>query len=284
MIKPETYLQGSLKNNKIVRWPDKLMPLKVHIAPFRWYDKNKQQDSSLYNLFVTEAFKIWSDATANAFKYSFTTDFKNSNINVTWKRVDRQSLGVCHINSKDCMIFSAEVEIGISDGIIHAAYQDTNEVKHTVIHEIGHALGLLHSNNPNDIMFIPHQYGMINISNRDKKTAKWLYSLDPGFDPTVYYKDWGLNSNSTIDDLISVYENKNQLETEPDKSTDNLTENLLDQHIWEQQDLLAYKNLYQVSLQNIKIDINKTIKKKQSEPDIKVEDKSEQSSKNPFDL
>ena len=33
------------------------------------------------------------------------------------------------------------VQIGISDGIIHKQYMDENEVYHTILHEIGHAVG-----------------------------------------------------------------------------------------------------------------------------------------------
>lgn len=260
MVILSTYLQSALKDNKIFRWPDKLMPLKIYVAPFRWYQKSKQQESLQYHFYVMEALKIWSEATNNKFTYTLTNDYNSSNINVTWRRVNRQSLGLCHMSgTEDYMMYSAEVEIGISDGLIHADYQNTNEVKHTIIHEMGHAIGMPHSPNQNDIMYVPHQYGVVDVSSTDKNTAKWLYMLDPGFQASLYMEDWGLDPNSSIDQLIWVYENQDKYEQltdemqqkkpKPDQPKQLLTIN-------EQQDFLAYKNLYNMSLQKINVNLN----------------------------
>lgn len=256
-----TYLQGALKDNRIFRWPDKLMPLKVYIAPFRWYQQQKQQqEGMLYHTFVNEALLLWKQATNGKFNFVITDDYNNSNINVSWRRVDRKSLGLCHVDgTKDYMMFSAEVEIGISDGIIHARYQDTNEVKHTIIHEMGHAIGLPHSASGEDIMYVPHRYGIIQPSYRDINTAKWLYMLDPGFDPTPYKKDWGLEPSATIDELIWMYENQDQYASsdqpeQPDQVNDD-TQQSPDKTIHDQQELLALRNLYNMSLQKINVDV-----------------------------
>lgn len=270
MVTLSTYLQPGLKDNKIFRWPDKLMPLKIYVAPFRWYQKSKQQESSQYYLFVLEALKIWSEATNGKFTYTLTNDYNSSNINITWRRVNRQSLGLCHMSgTEDYMMYSAEVEIGISDGLIHAAYQDTNEVKHTIIHEMGHAIGMPHSPNASDIMYVPHQYGVTDVSYKDRNTAKWLYMLDPGFDASLYMEDWGLEPTSTVDQLIWVYENQDkyeQLQEEQKKTQPQKTHTQKQMTIKEQQDLLAYKNLYNISLQNININLNPTQKPKKTAP------------------
>ncbi|MEW5821458.1 MAG: SprT-like domain-containing protein [Cyanobacteriota bacterium] len=259
-----SYLHSSLKDNRIFRWPDKLMPLKIYVAPFHWYQKTKREESPLYNLFVSEALKIWSDATFGKFSYVFVNDYHQSNINITWRRVNRKSLGLCHMSgTKDYMMYSAEVEIGLSDGLIHQAYQDTNEVKHTIIHEMGHAIGLGHSPHYQDIMFVPHQYGQIVPSTRDLNTAKWLYSLDPGFEASPYMEDWGLDRNSSIDELIWVYEHQDQFyqgqqvpSADGDQGSEQQYSSSPDEAILTQQEILAYRNLYNISLQNIKVDLN----------------------------
>lgn len=254
-----TYLQAALKDNSILRWPEKLMPLKVYVAPFRWYQKSKQQDSCLYNMYVSEALKIWSEATDGHFKCIMTNDYKNSNINVLWRRVNRSSLGLCHVDAtKEYMIYSAELEIGISDGIIYSAYQNVDEVKHTIIHEMGHSLGLPHSPYIDDLMYIPHQYGVVNITERDRNTARWLYALEPGFNPAPFMKDWGLEPTASIDDLIWLYEHQDDLEKlQPEQN--NIPEHLPEHEkvILKEQETLASKNLYQMSLQHIKVDLAK---------------------------
>jgi hypothetical protein len=57
------------------------------------------------------------------------------------------------------------------------------EVKHTILQEIGHALGLIgHSDGPGDIMHVPHQYGVTELSVRDVETLTTLYRLPSAFD------------------------------------------------------------------------------------------------------
>lgn len=54
-------------------------------------------------------------------------------------------------------LYSAEVSIGLTEGLVHADYMDEGEVYHTILHEIGHAVGLGHSPFKKDIMYTPHQ-------------------------------------------------------------------------------------------------------------------------------
>ena len=76
-------------------------------------------------------------------------------------------------------MYGAEVAIGLTEGLVHADYMDESEVYHTILHEIGHAIGLGHSHNPADIMYTPHQKGINTISQGDKLTVNWLYTLPP---------------------------------------------------------------------------------------------------------
>ncbi|MCA9799502.1 MAG: matrixin family metalloprotease [Cyanobacteria bacterium HKST-UBA04] len=206
-----TYLQPCLFQDQIVRWPDGAMPIRVYIAPFHWYEQSKQQEANLYRQLVLSAFQVWSQATGNKVRFQYVTEYRDSQIDVKWRRINRRSLGETHYeHDAQGRMFSCTIEIGITDGLTHARYEDTNEVSHTIIHEVGHALGLIdHSEDPRDIMYVPHQYGVHTISPRDAETMNWLYSLPVGFNYKVAAKQYGINkSGFTINDLIDALQAK----------------------------------------------------------------------------
>lgn len=181
----DVYLAACLKDGRSVRWPDSAMPIRVYTAPFRWYEESKQRQAGVYEQLVLEAMAAWREASGGRVQFRPVTSLRESQIDVRWRRVDRQSLGHCEYLVKDGrLLYSAEISIGISDGLIHAAYNALGEVRHTMLHEFGHALGLIgHSDQPGDIMYVPHQYGVESLSARDATSIHQLYRLPPGFDP-----------------------------------------------------------------------------------------------------
>ena len=221
-----TYLNGSIKNGNIMRWS--INPLVVYIAPMKFYSKQGQDGK--YRKMVMDALNLWSVASGGQIQFRITNVLLESNINVDWKRVDRQALGHCYFNW-DSMgrLYGAEVSIGLTDGLIHKQYDNETEVFHTILHEIGHALGLGHSPYREDIMYTPHQYGNASLSANDKYSIQWLYRLPAGAPVRKIAEKYSLSTSTDIDSVIrkidaSKTDEKQARKIQPQQNRDLLEE------------------------------------------------------------
>ena len=115
----------------------------------------------------------------------------------------KKALGLCTWSSKDNRIFSAEIKIDFSDGIIHRRYMDDNEVYHTILHELGCAIGLGHSNDEKDIMYVPHQYGITNISDNDIQTLAYIYNMPIGLTAKQFGEQFKIDSED-FDEIVHL--------------------------------------------------------------------------------
>lgn len=244
-----TYLNNHLKNGKLVRWPDQCFPLNVYIAPCAWYSMT-ESDKYAYMNMAKEALRIWENVSQGKVSFRLVNALNDSQMNIEWRRVDRKSLGNCSFNyDSESRLYSAEVSIGISDGILHRQYMDENEVFHTILHEIGHAIGLGHSSNTEDIMYTPHQYGIINLSQRDINSVRWLYSLPYGASVKSLNEAYGLNYNN-IDDIVMKLAT-GHVESQFERTMKNTK--IPHRDLEEEQAKLAEIKKFQMAIQNIRL-------------------------------
>ena len=247
-----TYLQDNLKDNRIVRWPENCFPLKFYIAPFRWYAKSGN-DSYKYQALVKRALQEWEKVGGGKVRFKVVNTLNESQINLDWKRVDSKALGHCYFHfDNNSRLYSAEVQIGLSDGILHHQYQDENEVYHTILHEIGHALGLGHSTYDTDIMYTPHKYGVVSLSPRDALSVQWLYKLPYGTSVKELAQKHNMNTDN-IDDVILKIATEGKSHAFDDvKNSIRLPQ----KDLMQEQDKLAEIKKYNLGLQNIQISEN----------------------------
>ena len=199
---------------------------------------------------VIRALEEWQKATRGKISFKVVNTLLESNVNIDWKRVERKALGYCYFSFDGAnRLYGAEVAIGLTEGLVHADYMDESEVYHTILHEIGHAIGLGHSHNKADIMYTPHQRGVNSISQGDVLTVNWLYSLPQGATTAEVASRYGIGG-SDIDEIITKFINKKTpSEFEKVKSSVKIPK----RDLLEEQETLANLRKYHMALQNVQI-------------------------------
>lgn len=150
--------------------------LKVYIANIDFVDNESIQNK--YKKMINTAFKTWLSAIDNKITYEITNDIMNSNINIAWYMMDDKSLGYCKFDYTDSfMLFGAEVSIGVQVDKKGKITSTDKQVFHTMLHCIGIALGVPETQNKQDIMCIPHQYKVLDLSKNDINAIREIYGL-----------------------------------------------------------------------------------------------------------
>lgn len=168
------YIKDSLINGSVCRWDKN--EIKFFISPI-FADIKNYEKFEYYEIIKTAA-KIWSET--KIINIEETNNGNNADIIVNWTKTGRKTEGNCKYIS---IINSCFKLISIEIGLPNEYSQKTvskDTILHTALHEFGHALGLGHGIEIDDLMFVPHKKTLNKISNNDLSVLKFLYSSPTG--------------------------------------------------------------------------------------------------------
>ena len=129
---------------------------------------------------LREAFGRWSGLQLGGLQFGFISDTASANIVVQWiaefepveKRTGQTDLTI----ASDGAIHNGRIQLALADP--SGKRMDRTALLTVALHEVGHVLGLGHSNQVTDVMY--HTPRSPDLSERDRRTAELIYGLPPG--------------------------------------------------------------------------------------------------------
>jgi hypothetical protein len=172
---PGTYIDRLLidRDSTVERWSDHVeRPLTV------WIDSSETISGAqaAFPAAVRQAFAQWG-ATGIPLRFAFVASPKGADVRVRWTdHLEHKTGSTTWRTDHNGWLSGGDITLAthISDGEV----LDARGMRAIALHEVGHALGMAHSTNPQDIMApLVHVDG---LSSADRSTIKLLYSLNAG--------------------------------------------------------------------------------------------------------
>jgi len=191
----DNYIEQTPYSQGILRWDTKTFPLKVAIV-----DENDVSIPPYYKTEILRAFAQWQGST-KFLKFAITNNPKAAQILVKIEPAptDLCSGNICKyvVGYTEPTVKGSKLElmtITLYNRDPRGNYFSDKELYNTVLHEIGHAIGIMgHSYSSGDLMYMatdtnnyyePYRSSFQYLSSKDINTVKLLYKLIPSITNT----------------------------------------------------------------------------------------------------
>jgi len=165
------------QDSALYRWPERLGDaVRVFIEP----TSSEPGFDPRYPETARTVFAEWSEA-GFPVRFVFVYDSSGADISIRWRdhfpASEGQRIGITErVQTSRFLIARAAVSVALHDSTGRVLTATT--VSGIVRHEVGHALGLNHANDPTSVMYYESATSMISAS--DRATLRLLYLVPPG--------------------------------------------------------------------------------------------------------
>jgi len=168
--------------NVLLHWRERQMPLQIHLG---WPDPAHFSDPQKLVDVVRDGILDWTDVAGPGVpRFEFVDDPRDADIPIVW---EPDPAGAWFIAQCVWDIDVMTRRFGVTRIVVTAKrnqHQDASleEVYLTMLHEMGHALGLHHSPDPGDVMYEGGHWNVPTpeLSARDRETLRLLYARPSG--------------------------------------------------------------------------------------------------------
>ena len=198
------YIEQTPLDNGILRWDEKTFPLKIFIL-----DQSETSIPEYYKTEISKAFSQWQSSTG-FIKFSQVNKINEANIiikiqplpsDVCDNKQCKYVVGFTTPNYKNNLLKNMTIVLYAKDP--YGNFYSDKELYNTILHEIGHALGIMgHSYSSEDLMYMSsensksiyakYRSSFQYLSSKDINTIKLLYKIMPTITNTENINTKGL--------------------------------------------------------------------------------------------